>query len=140
MIDCSTDFALGVKIKSECTLKPISTTVSGNITYHGSNDPVFSTDSSVLYGSGLSYSSNVFYASQLGKAPSSGYIKKTPAEFDKTLIKEELYGRNEPVGPEWGINEPEKSELQTDVQTFYLTLLNNLLNGNYSTSTTSNII
>ena len=127
-INCKDAFAIGVQVKKECTLTPISTEVSNNIVYNSSSDECFSTDASVLYGSGVSYSSNMVFASNLGKAPSTGVVKRPLTEFDLTKVDETLYGTTDKCGPLWNIQEPEQTELTTSIQEYYPTFLTIITN------------
>ncbi len=127
-IDCKDAFAIGVKVKTECTLTPVSTTIANNIVYHSTSGECFSTDPSVLYGNGVSYSSNVMYSSNLGKSPATGVVSRKPTEFDFTSIDETLYGVTENCGPLWNILEPEKTELTIPIWEFYPAFLEMVTN------------
>ena len=122
-INCSDSFAIGVKVKSTCTLTPISTLISNNVVYNAGSNECFSSDASVLYGSGVSYSSNIVYGANLGKAPTTGVTKRPSSEFDLTKIDDTLYGATEKCGPLWNIQEPEQSELSTPIWECYPTFL-----------------
>jgi poly(beta-D-mannuronate) lyase len=122
-INCLDAFAIGVRVKTECTLTPVSTTIANNIVYHSTNGECFSTNSSVLYGNGVTYSSNMMFASTLGKAPSTGVVRRQPTEFDLTKVDETLYGATEKCGPLWNILEPEQTELSTPIVEYYPTFL-----------------
>lgn len=125
-INCSDDFAVGVRVKTECTLTPITTTISGNVAYHPNSNECFSTDASVLYGSGVSYSSNLFYASNLGKAPSSGVTRLSPSDFKISSVDETLYGLDEQCGTQWNQVQPEHDELPTSISDYYPVFLSTI--------------
>lgn len=133
-VNCSNDFAVGVKVKAECTLTPVSTVVENNIGYHDNADATFSTNATVLYGPGTTYSNNTFYASNIGKAPSTGVEKKDPSTFNLSTIDVNQFGVNEKTGLLWGETEPEQTELKVDNETFYTRLLTELLSSS-STNT-----
>lgn len=126
-INCSDTFAIGVQVKKECTLTPVSTVVSNNTVYNVGSNECFSSDPSVLYGNGVSYSSNVVYGTNLGKAPATGVNKKSPTEFDLTKVDETLYGATEKCGPMWNILEPEQTELSTTIWEYYPTFLASIM-------------
>lgn len=134
-IDCSDDFAVGVKVKSECTLTPVSTVISNNTLYHSTSGECFSSDPSVLYGNGVSYSSNALYASNVGKAPASGVIQRVSTDFDLKTFDDTLYGAMEKCGPLWNIQEPEKTELSTPIWEYYPTLLTTITKNSPETTT-----
>jgi hypothetical protein len=127
LLNCSNDFAIGVQVKTECTLTPITTEIVDNVAFHNDASPVFSTNSSVLYGDGVTYRNNVVYATSLGKAPASGVTKKDSTTFNLKDIDVAQFGATDPVGPQWGIVEPETTELQKDVSSYYAELLNAML-------------
>lgn len=122
-INCLDAFAIGVQVKKECTLTPVSTVISNNVVYHSASGECFSTDASVLYGAGVTYSSNMMFASTLGKAPSTGVVKRQPTEFDLTKVNETLYGASEKCGPLWNILEPEQTEISIPLWEYYPTFL-----------------
>jgi hypothetical protein len=119
-INCSDDFAIGVQVKSTCTLKPESLLVSGNTVYKTSQDEVFSSDSSVLGVTSATFTNNALYATKLGKPPMQGFTLLQPTAF--LGINEAEYGVNEPIGPTWGQLEPEATALPGSVQDYYVSL------------------
>jgi poly(beta-D-mannuronate) lyase len=127
-INCSDAFAIGVKVKTDSTVTPISTVVSNNTVYNVGSNECFSSEPSVLYGSGVSYSSNVVYGTNLGKAPATGVIKKPSTEFDLTKVDETQYGATGKCGPLWNILEPEQTELTTPIWEYYPTFLTMVTN------------
>ncbi len=127
-INCLDAFAVGVQVKKECTLTPVSTTISNNTVYTTGSNECFSSDSTVLYGNDVNYSSNIFYGTNLGKAPSSGIIKKSINEFDLTQLDETVYGATEKCGPLWNVLEPEQTELPTTIWEHYPIFLKSIKN------------
>jgi hypothetical protein len=125
------DFALGVQVKTECTLKPTDLQVKNNIVYKDisgsyANAEVFSSDSSVLGLITPTFDNNIFYAKTLGKTPvTTGYQLILPS--NTLQVDESLYGVDEPIGPQWLVTEPEQSALPITIDTYYTQLKSQIL-------------
>jgi hypothetical protein len=141
LINCSNDFAIGVKVKTECTLPPITSEITGNTVYHSDSKEVFSSDSSCLGSTDMTYIGNKIYATNMGtKAPlSSGLQKLSPSTFDLasfTSTYETLYGTNETVGPQWEVA-PETTEITQELDVYYSNFKQKIISEMPSTALTT---
>lgn len=147
-INCSTDYAIGVKVKSQCLETPINSEISGSISYHYNDDACFSTNTDCLGSNDMKYNNNIFYATNIGKVVNNtGIIVKEPTTYTPLLEStiNSIYGCNENVGYDWNI-EPEKTEIIIDLEEFYNTLkktilveLNSYLEPEYNLQSEQNI-
>lgn len=128
-VNCSNDFAIGVQVKTECVLKPVSSEISGTISYHSDNSACFSTNSKCLGSDDMKYTNNIFYAKSLGSTPNNGgIIQKSPSELDLPSMKQklsQLYSQ-ENAGPNWNTN-PEDSEIKSTFVEYYNNLKNKII-------------
>ena len=126
VVNCKDDFAIGVQVKSACTLKPTGLIFNNNKVYKTTTDAVFSMDSSVLGVQDATFSGNKFFAKTLGKCPvTTGYELLAPVS---SPVVESDYGVQEKVGVMWGIAEPETTELGITVMDYYTNLKTQILN------------
>ena len=130
-INCSNDFAVGVKVKSESELKPIDSEISGTISFNPDNDDErFSDNSKVLGSDDMKYINNIFYAKEIGKVPKTEGIKLiNPSEFDLPSFEQKISGiyKTETGGPDW-TKQPEDTEIKISSVQYYNDLKNQILN------------
>lgn len=125
IINCNDNFAMGVRVKRDCLLKPITSKIVDNIAYNPVSGEYFSSSSSCLGSDDMVYQNNIFYGKTLGKAPkTTGIIVKDPTTFD--LVKfdstsSNMYGCNEVLTRNWD-NDPANSDIP-DLVTHYNSLL-----------------
>ncbi len=125
-INCSNDYAVGVQVKTECVLRPMTSEISGTVAYHNDSSACFSTDASCLGSPDMDYKNNVFYARNLGKAPADnvGIVLKDPADYVNAPSDDAInasFGSNEAVGYDWSV-QPEDTEITMSPDQYYNTL------------------
>ena len=84
IVDCKVGFAIGTKVKNDCTKKPSGLVIKDNV-YAG--DKAFNSSSSTLFNNDASYSNNTCYTGNLGNVSSnSGIKKKSYSEFNASSV------------------------------------------------------
>jgi len=128
LINCSNDYAVGVQVKTECVLKPMTSEISGTISYNTSDTGRFSSDSKCLGSSDMKYTNNKFFAKSLGSvAQQDGIVLDSPNNLDINVFKSKINNlyQQESAGPQYNIA-PEDSELSVSPIEYYDFLKNKI--------------
>jgi poly(beta-D-mannuronate) lyase len=122
------DFAVGVQVKSECTLVPQDSIILNNIIYKAKVAEMFSSSDKCIGYANFTFLNNVVYASDFELSRLTAYEAEGFTFKDRTLFSEEeicqdCYGATEDVGPQWSKVEPEVSEIPETIEEYYTKIL-----------------